>query len=153
MDLQYEGNITVRRSLGAPLEVTCLLTIKVANFRFSHRPFLCIFKTTLLPEMEEEHVIANKEVAKLSLAWFSSLNGWVVPLLSELRVSKCCPSILSLALRESLCFSQLQSWRGFMTRMTVCRTRRSRLLVLCSSVKQSFVLLYACSSLLASGPV
>lgn len=80
MHLQYEGNITVKRSLGAPLEVTSLLTIRVAVFRFTHRLFLCIYKTALPHEMVEKHVMENKEVAKLSLAWFSSLDSWVVPL-------------------------------------------------------------------------
>ena len=69
MHLQCEGNITVKRSLGAPLEVTRLLTVRVAAFRFTHRPFLCIYKTALPHEMVEKHVMANTEAGKLSLAW------------------------------------------------------------------------------------
>lgn len=63
MHLQYEGNITIEGSLGP-----YLLTIRVAAFRFTHRPFLCIYKTALPREMVEKHVMANKEVVKLSLA-------------------------------------------------------------------------------------
>lgn len=78
MHLQYEGNITVKRSLGAPLEVTRLLTIVVAAFRFTHRPFLRIYKAALTHDMVQKHVMANKEVANLSLAWFSSLDSSIL---------------------------------------------------------------------------
>lgn len=68
MYLQYEGSITVS-FLGPALEFTHLLTLRVAAFRFTHRPFLCIYETALPHEMVEENVRANKEVCTLSLGW------------------------------------------------------------------------------------
>lgn len=55
--------------LGAALEVSRILTLRVAAFRFTHKPFLCIYETALAHEMLEENVRANKEAGKLSFGW------------------------------------------------------------------------------------